>query len=151
VIIEQKKAVDREQQRQVAADRALRQRLIRSNYGRNCGWFVEGRGQRLATLTEPQWAEMFWTSYLITPLTEDPTALARLATPEFWWGEDVPFRNREFDFMAPFALGAGAGPAAGRIAMRGLYFNVGLTWLDPAWLFYERFFPKKTCCPTSRG
>jgi len=139
---EQRKAIDLEQQRRFATDRALRLRLARANWGGRAGWFVEWRGQRVALLTDPKWEEMFWISYLITPLTNEPAVRALMEQPDFWGSEDVLFRDREIDFVAPFAFGALAGPRSGRIAMRGLYFNLRLTWFDRLVLFYERVFRK---------
>lgn len=139
---QEKNTIDMEQQRHFATDRGLRLQVVRSNWGRDLGWFVELQGQRVALLTDPQWADMFWVSYLITPLTDDPGVRALLEKPEFWWSEDVRFRSRGIDFVAPFAFGAGAGPSSGRIAMRGLYFVPRLTWFDRVILFYERLFPK---------
>ena len=132
-----------EQQRLFAADRDLRLALARSNWGRDSDWFVEVRGQRVALLTDPQWAEMFWVSYLITPLTEDPAVRTLMETPDFWWSEDVEFRNRALDLVAPFAFGSQAGASTDRIAMRGLYFSPRLTWTDQAMICFERLFRKK--------
>lgn len=49
-------------------ERARLRMLRRSCGGRELGWFLERRGVRLARLTEPQYAEMFWVQYRVTPM-----------------------------------------------------------------------------------
>ncbi|MBL9165221.1 MAG: hypothetical protein JNL18_21015 [Planctomycetaceae bacterium] len=100
-------------------------RLIESNYGRDAGWYVERDGVRLAAMTACRWEEMFWDSYLVEPLSDDPDFNQRLLS-DFWEGNDwvgVKFVNREF----PETIAANAFPGArpfvepGRILARGLY------------------------------
>ena len=48
-----------------------------ASYGREFGWHVlSDRDEPLATLTAPRYADMFWTSYIVTPL-----AATRLLKP----------------------------------------------------------------------
>lgn len=37
-----------------------RLRIIETNYGRDCGWYVEVNGQKIARLVDPKWEDMFW-------------------------------------------------------------------------------------------
>ena len=104
-----------------------RSRIIETNYGRDCGWYVEVEGRKLAVLTDPQWDDMFWVSYRMEPLTEDAEERALLYTAEFWYCGKVVYRNREFDdVVSAFVGGPGYGPVAetGRLSMRGLYLMV---------------------------
>jgi hypothetical protein len=106
-----------------------RARLIESNYGRACGWYVEVAGQRLAALIDCQWEDMFWDSYCVEPLTSDPEQVALVLSEEFWNRIHIyqqVYRNREFDEVAenafPACRDAGSGvSASGRVVLRGLY------------------------------
>ena len=52
-----------------------------ANYGRDFGWHVlSTRDAPLATLTEHQYVDMFWTSYLVTSLDENSVT----QTNDFW-------------------------------------------------------------------
>jgi hypothetical protein len=54
--------------------KARRRRLpIFASYcGRQGGWFVEYQGRCLAALTDPRFVDMFWDSYRIEIVTDDP-------------------------------------------------------------------------------
>ena len=129
----------KQQQARFAADRELRIRVAASNYGRDSGWHVESDGQPVATLSDPQWDDMFWVSYAYSP-TNDVAAAVRpqLDSTEFWLRDDLIYRSREFDMVAPFAFAAGAGPQTGRISIRGLYFSPVLTLYDRLLLWWRR-------------
>lgn len=110
--------------------RRRRLAIFASDYGRDGGWFVEWQGRRVALLTDPRFAEMFWDSYRIEPITDDPAEVQRLVNDIDWWLElKFVYRSRQFDEVAEFAFPAGAFPEAGRVQMRGLYLNIGQMWL----------------------
>jgi hypothetical protein len=103
-------------------------RIRKTNYGRDCGWYVERNGQRIAMLIDPKWEDMFWVSYLLVPLTDDIDLRQRLRMDTFWnhaEAEGLVYRNREFGTMARLAFPA-RNPLrdAGRISMRGLYLPI---------------------------
>jgi hypothetical protein len=100
-----------------------RLRLIETNCGRESGWYAERNGERLAILTDCRWEEMFWDSYHLEPITNDPVLNQRLLL-EFWiddeW-EDVYFRNREFPEIVVTQAFPGPMREPGRLMIRGLY------------------------------
>jgi len=121
--------------------------LIESNYGRDSGWYVERDSKRIAVLTDCRFVEMFWDSYLVEPVSDEPELNQRLLS-DFWEGNDwvgVVFVNREF----PQVIAANAFPGArpiiepGRILMRGLYCSTlkrkpwdnVLLWWRERWRF----------------
>jgi hypothetical protein len=109
------------------ADRERRLQIIESNYGREAGWFVEDNGRRIAQLTDPRFEDMFWYSYKIEPLTEDPAEREELLTsPDRWLACKFVYRSRQFDSVAETAFPAGQPfPEPGRVLMRALYLWVG--------------------------
>jgi hypothetical protein len=125
-------------QARFASDRELRLRVVASNYGRNFGWYVECDGQRVATLADPQWDDMFWTSYAYAPVADATSGRCDLDSLEFWLRDDLIFRSREFDLVVPYILAAGAGPQSGRISMRGLYFSPRISFVDRVLLWWRR-------------
>ena len=88
-------------------------------------WIVEIKGSPVALLSHPQWVEMFWMSYEMTPLTEDPEIVAKLHDVEFWRvceSLEVSFRHRASSIVASHAFpGLAPFPEPGRLVMRGLY------------------------------
>lgn len=90
-------------------------------------WIVEIEGRPVALLSHPKWAEMFWTSYEITPLTEDPEIVAKLNDVEFWRvceSLGVSFRHRASSVVASHAFpGMDPFPEPGRLVMRGMYIT----------------------------
>ena len=86
---------------------------------------IEIDGQPVALLSDPKRVEMFWTSYLMIPLTEDPKTLADLKDVEFWRHcetHGVAFRHRASSKIAQYAFpGGDPFPEPGRLVMRGLY------------------------------
>lgn len=120
----------KQQQARFESYRALRFQVVASNYGRKFGWYVESEGCRLATLTDPQWDDMFWVSYAYSAASDAATSGSELDSKELWLRDDLIYRSRHFDMVAPFVLAAGAEPLAGRISMRGLYLSPPLTLLD---------------------
>jgi len=96
------------------------QPILNSNFE----WLVEIDGRPAALLSDPQWAEMFWTSYRMTPLTDAPETLAQLQDVEFWRAcetRGVKFRSRATSLVAEYAFpGWDPFPEPGRIVMRGI-------------------------------
>ena len=103
-----------------------RMAIFETNYGREAGWFVECKGRRIAQLTDPRFEDMFWESYIIEPLIEDPAERALLLeSPEQWISCDFVYRNRQFDEVAENAISAlSPFPEPGRVIMRGLYLTI---------------------------
>jgi hypothetical protein len=114
--------------RRVGANREVNRRwanIVKANYGRDAGWYVERRGQRIAMVIDCRFVEMFWDSYLLVALTDDIDLRQRLRMDAFWnhvENEGVVFRNRECGELAKFAIPA-RNPLRefNRIVMRGLY------------------------------
>ena len=122
-------------------------RLLETDYGRECGWFVECDGRKLARLVDPKMEEMYWYSYRMEPLSDDPADLTRLYSNEFWFSEQLMYRNCEFNVVADFAF-AGGGNAekqlreSGRILMRALYLNTICFPWDHVFLWMRRRWHK---------
>lgn len=108
-------------------DRRWRLRVFQTNYGRGGGWYVEQAGKRLALLTDPLFEGMFWDSFAVEPLMEDPAERERIVSdPEWWYQSGLEFRSREFDHVAPTAFVAGrVFSGQGRVLMRALYLYIG--------------------------
>ena len=117
-------SITAEQQARFAADRELRFRIAE---GAHCltGWQVEIETEQrpLAMLTDPQWDDMFWVSYAYTAASDIPAERAALETTEFWTRDDLLYRSRDLNLVAPFAFAALRGPSSGRISIRGLYLT----------------------------
>ncbi len=109
----------------------LRQEICQSDFAREAGWWVEENGRCLARLSDPQYADMFWVSYAITPLSGDPAERAVILSEEFWRDRQLRFRSIEFNKYAENAFPAVIHPLAdpGRVTMRALYLIVE----PPAW------------------
>jgi hypothetical protein len=105
-----------------------RLRIWETNYGRAAGWLIERQGQPIAVLTEPRSEDMFWDSYRMDIITEEPALRQRMLTEEFWLkaeAEGLVWRNREFGEVAELAFPAlSPFPEAGRLLMRGLYLPI---------------------------
>jgi len=110
-------------------DRWRRVRVVEANYGRDEGWFVEARGLRVGELTDVQWHDMFWDSYLFTPTTTESSMLAWLADDASWRRCELEFRTRSTGFLAPHAFASNA-PRNGRILLRGLYVAPNLSMME---------------------
>ena len=119
-----------------------RLRVIETNYGRDCGWYVEVEGRRVALLTDPQWEDMFWMTYRVEPLTDDIDERALLRTAEFWHSGKIVYRNRRFGAVAPHAFAGGDSAtrlaATGRLSMRDLYLAVPHYPWDSLLLWFRR-------------
>jgi hypothetical protein len=121
------------------ADRERRLRIFETDYGREAGWYVEGHGRRIAVLTAPRREEMFWDSYRIEPMTEDPEEAQLLSAPAHWLDNEFVFRSREFGETAAYAFPAGE-PICGdhRVLMRGLYLSISKPTVWERWLLWCR-------------
>jgi hypothetical protein len=108
------------------SQRRRRLALFETNYGRQAGWYVERAGQRVALLLGPRFEEMFWDSYRVEPLVDDPEERRRIRSDRQWWHQrGLVFRNREFEAVADSAFAAGqVFTEGGRVLMRGLYFGI---------------------------
>ncbi|HUR53662.1 MAG TPA: hypothetical protein VMZ71_06005 [Gemmataceae bacterium] len=105
-------------------------------------WLVERDGRAVATLTDPRYEDMFWTSYRIEPLAHDPAEQATILSDEFWHVEFLArtrYRNQAGGWYGK-GWWAAVGTVVlkdGRIIMRGLYrpeygsrlLSRFLTWL----------------------
>jgi hypothetical protein len=108
------------------SERERRLRIFETNYGRDAGWFVEDHGRRIAQLTDPRITEMFWVSYRIEPLIDDPIEREELLnSPERWDACEFVYRSREFGQVAEYAFPAARPfPESGRVLIRGLYLGI---------------------------
>ena len=106
-----------------------RLRIWETNYGRDAGWVIERRGEAIAVLTDLRFEDMFWDSYRIEVVTNDPELRQRMQTAEFWSAaesEGLAWRSREFGEVADGAFPAlSPFPEPGRITMRHLYLPIG--------------------------
>src|SRR5262245_3177494 len=111
---------------------ARRIRLWETDYGRDCGWVIERQGKPIAVLTEPRYHDMFWCSYRMEIVADDPDLRAQMLTKEFWLkdkAEGLVWRNREFGEVAEYAFPAlSPFPESGRLLMRALYLAIGGPW-----------------------
>lgn len=109
-----------------------RLRIWETNYGRDGGWVVERRGRVIAVLTDPRFEDMFWDSYRLEVVTDDPELRRRMQTPELWAAaesEGLVWRSREFGEVAGGAFPAlSPFPEAGRLTVRRLYLSIGEPW-----------------------
>ena len=96
--------------------------LVKSNYGRNFGWWVEYEGERIAELVNYQFSDMFWDLYDIVPIKEGYKKI--LQDKDFWEEGKFVFRNKKFNETVPHAF-CGGNPevSEGYIIMRGLYLQ----------------------------
>jgi hypothetical protein len=105
-------------------------------------WLVERDGRAVATLTDPQYEDMFWTSYRIEPLADDPDEQAAIVSDEFWLVEFLTrtrYRNQAGGWYGQgwWAATDTGVVRDGRIIMRGLFrpeygsrlVSSFLTWL----------------------
>ena len=113
-----------------------RLRMIETDCGRDAGWIAEWDGRPVAVLTQPRWEEMFWDSYQLEVIADDPTLRAKLEGASFWAGNeclDLVWRSREFG-LRPMCAYPSTNPfqsEPGRIMMRGLHVLIGAPWVWP--------------------
>jgi hypothetical protein len=90
-------------------------------------WVVERDGRAVAILTDPQWEDMFWTSYRIEPLGGDHDERAAILSDGFWHDEFLDRTRYRNQAAGWYSWGWWAAPRTGvvrdgRIIMRGLYW-----------------------------
>lgn len=107
--------------------------IANANYGRDYGWHVLSEcDEPLATLTDPQYAEMFWTSYLVTPLDGHIAT----QTKAFWYPDCHRIRNIRYPAFVVNTFGH-FDPKTNRATIRFDYLNVEFNWTDflrsPLW------------------
>jgi hypothetical protein len=121
------------------ARRQFRLAVLETNFGRDGGWYVEYYGRRIALLTDCRWEDMFWCSYRVELLVDDLEERQRISGEwQYWLGDGVVYRSRQFGEVAPHAFPGGESrPHGERISMRALYL-----WLTPTkfeeWLVWWR-------------
>ncbi|MFK7821590.1 MAG: hypothetical protein AB8G99_22955 [Planctomycetaceae bacterium] len=103
------------------------------------GWQVLSASDKpLATLTNPQCAEMFLTSYIVTPL--DGYTVAQ--SEDFWYPNCHRIRNIGYPDFVVDTFGH-FNPQTNRATLRFAYINVDFNWADrlcaPMW-FLRRWF-----------
>lgn len=121
-----------------------------SNYGRNCGWYVEVDNQKIAELVEPEFVEMFWDAYRIVPIDCPPANLVDFYSSEFWdaFGK-LTFRSKEFGVVVSAFPAATPLSPDGRVLMRGLYLPIrDPDIVERAVLWFRRQFLKTTKRPS---
>jgi len=95
-------------------------KLIKSNYGRNYGWFIELDDEIIGKLVNPVQESQFWVSYQIIP--NDKNWELFLFNEVNWKQKDTSFRYKNIGFLeyAPSAF-SNYKLTGDRISMRGLY------------------------------
>jgi len=93
--------------------------------GHSDKWSVELNGEVVAILVEPQYEEMFWTSYRVVPSTDDAVLKEELFSDRFWKEEflSLAFRNCESGLIAQNAIPTWHVNST-RLSMRALYVSV---------------------------
>lgn len=125
-----------------------RLRIWETNFGRDAGWIAERDGIPLAVLTEPRFEDMFWDSYHLEVIAEDPEIRTAMLSEEFWHGNGwvgLVYRNREFGEIVEIAFPAvDAFPEPGRLMIRALYLPIGQPWpWDWLVLWVRRLWQRK--------
>ena len=103
-------------------------RIWETDYGRDSGWLIEREGQTIAMLSDARWDDLFWHSYHLEVVTDDPKLRQRILNREFWTNakrEGLVWRSTEFGEAVEGAYSAGCPFAEpGRLLMRGLHIAV---------------------------
>jgi|SRR5580658_7133217 hypothetical protein len=111
--------------------RALKKRLIRTPRLES-RYIVSDGTTALATLSDPGFVEMFWTSFLLTPLVKDPSLLEKLYSDSFWWGSEIRFTEAKSSSIVRFTIAqkdseediftSGMDDKPTRVVLRGPYY-----------------------------
>lgn len=113
-------------------DSETRSKIIKANYGRDFGWYVECEGRRFGILKDPQYVDMHWTSYHFEPLVDSAAELEFINSEKFW-SQDLAFRSCFLESFSPPAIAAPKPPdAKGRVLLRGDYFLLTKDSLTPS-------------------
>ena len=100
-----------------------RQRKLLVIYRTGGEWFVVRDGRNVAVLYESQYSDMFWYSWKVRPISDDPADLLMVHSPAFWADDQLErtkYVHREFGNVTD-AFWAPGGIREGRVVMRGLY------------------------------
>ena len=144
-------------------DYRQRLRIWETNYGRDCGWIIERKGDPIAILSDPLGEDMFSHSYRLEILTHDSELRNRMVTTTFWLhakSEGLVWRNREFPLVAEYAFPS-LSPLekVQRLFMRGLFLPIGkprprdkiVLALRRIFLIKEQFLNRRCLSDTIRG
>ena len=104
----------------VSVDVETRLRIVESDYGREFGWYVERDGRRLAALTEPAYADMFWVRYCVEPVSQSADTLDALFEDAYWCSPKYVFRSRQFSDCVVEGMGP-VDPGRCHATLRFLY------------------------------
>jgi len=99
------------------------QKLKKSNWGRNYGWYIEYEGEHIGELVDYEWKDMFWDSYILKSKHEKWN---KILTDENSWNQLIfKFKNKQHQQYATNAFAAIAPHITlnKRISMRGLYLT----------------------------
>jgi hypothetical protein len=110
----------------ISPSRLKRLRMIAFYPRRYFAWCVEVDGQTVAWLVDPEWDDMFWTSYRVVPAGTDDAWRAKVLTEDFWRNTNPVIRYRENGWVHPttFPGGMFGRDERGRlrVSMRSLMF-----------------------------
>ena len=112
---------------------ADRMAIVVANFGRDFGWHVlSSDDEPLAALTECTSVDMFWNSYLVTPLAGHTATL----TESFWHPDRHNIRNIRYPNFIVQAFGH-FDCESNRVTLRSTYISVDFSWLErlraPLW------------------
>ena len=118
---------------------ADRMAIVDADFGRDFGWYVlSSDDQPLAALTESVSAEMFWNSYLVTPLAGHDVTL----TEAFWYPDSQRIRNIRYPNFVVETFGH-FDCESNRVTLRSTNINVEFSWLErlraPLWFLRRSF------------
>ena len=107
--------------------------IAEASYGRDFGWHVlSDHDEPLATLTDPQYADMFWNAYIVTPLNDHTIT----QTEDFWHPACHRIRNIAYPDFVVDTFGR-YDSETNRATIRFDYICVDFTWADrlraPLW------------------
>jgi hypothetical protein len=73
--------------------------FFETHYGFVYGWIVEHNDIPVAEINDPEYYDMFWTRWKVTPLISDASTMSALATDDFWASSSVRYRNKKLDVV----------------------------------------------------
>jgi hypothetical protein len=115
-----------------------------SNFGRDAGWMGLCDGAPAVLLDDCHWADMFWDTYRVEIVTEDPALEREMLAPDYWRGDGwarIVWGNLRFPEVEvlPHSFPAAGGlDEAGRLPMRSLDLNVRGPWPWEEWWVKRR-------------
>jgi len=95
--------------------------LLRSNLGRQFGWYIEFNGLIVGELRNPSYHDMYWDSYDVVPTDDAGNKI--LTDDQHWLDGTLQFRNKNIDEYAFTAIAADTHPVVknSKVLMRSLY------------------------------